>query len=90
MKIVEPKYEILTDISEGGIKELQQIEREAPFFGALHQVQETRIVAVPAPCDFRFSPCFFPHGGRMASIPRKKPEVSGFPSFVYHYAINGC
>lgn len=23
MKIVEPKYEILTDISEGGIKELQ-------------------------------------------------------------------
>lgn len=26
MKIVEPKYEILTDISEGGIKELQQIE----------------------------------------------------------------
>ena len=27
MKIVEPKYEILTDISEGGIKELQQIER---------------------------------------------------------------
>ena len=28
MKIVEPKYEILTDISEGGIKELQQIERE--------------------------------------------------------------
>ena len=29
MKIVEPKYEILTDISEGGIKELQQIERIA-------------------------------------------------------------
>lgn len=29
MKIVEPKYEILTDISEGGIKELQQIERAA-------------------------------------------------------------
>lgn len=29
MKIVEPKYEILTDISEGGIKELQQIERVA-------------------------------------------------------------
>ena len=29
MKIVEPKYEILTDISEGGIKELQQIERGA-------------------------------------------------------------
>lgn len=28
MKIVEPKYEILTDISEGGIKELQQIELE--------------------------------------------------------------
>lgn len=27
MKIVNPKYEILTDISEGGIKELQQIER---------------------------------------------------------------
>ena len=25
MKIIEPKYEILTDISEGGIKELQQI-----------------------------------------------------------------
>ena len=30
MKIVEPKYEILTDISEGGIKELQQIERGGP------------------------------------------------------------
>lgn len=29
MKIVEPKYEILTDISDGGIKELQQIERVA-------------------------------------------------------------
>lgn len=29
MKIVEPKYEILTDISEGGIKELKQIERVA-------------------------------------------------------------
>ena len=29
MKIVEPKYEILTDISKGGIKELQQIERVA-------------------------------------------------------------
>lgn len=29
MKIVEPKYEILTEISEGGIKELQQIERIA-------------------------------------------------------------
>ena len=29
MKIVEPKYEIITDISEGGIKELQQIERVA-------------------------------------------------------------
>ena len=29
MRIVEPKYEILTDISEGGIKELQQIERVA-------------------------------------------------------------
>ena len=29
MKIIEPKYEILTDISEGGIKELQQIERVA-------------------------------------------------------------
>ena len=29
MKIVEPKYKILTDISEGGIKELQQIERVA-------------------------------------------------------------
>lgn len=29
MKIVNPKYEILTDISEGGIKELQQIERVA-------------------------------------------------------------
>ena len=29
MKIVEPKYEILNDISEGGIKELQQIERVA-------------------------------------------------------------
>lgn len=27
MKIIEPKYEILTEISEGGIKELQQIER---------------------------------------------------------------
>lgn len=26
MKIIEPKYEILTDISDGGIKELQQIE----------------------------------------------------------------
>ena len=25
MKIIKPKYEILTDISEGGIKELQQI-----------------------------------------------------------------
>ena len=22
-----------------------------------------------APCDFRFPPCFFPHSGRMASIP---------------------
>ena len=29
MKIIEPKYEILTDISEGGIKELQQNERVA-------------------------------------------------------------
>lgn len=29
MKIVEPKYEILTDISEGGIQELQKIERVA-------------------------------------------------------------
>ena len=29
MKIVEPKHEILTEISEGGIKELQQIERVA-------------------------------------------------------------
>ena len=29
MKIIEPKYEILTEISEGGIKELQQIERVA-------------------------------------------------------------
>lgn len=29
MKIVEPKYEILTEISEDGIKELQQIERVA-------------------------------------------------------------
>ena len=29
MKIVEPKYEILTDISKGGIKELKQIERVA-------------------------------------------------------------
>ena len=29
MKIIEPKYEILTDISESGIKELQQIERVA-------------------------------------------------------------
>lgn len=29
MKFIEPKYEILTDISEGGIKELQQIERVA-------------------------------------------------------------
>lgn len=29
MEIVEPKYEILTDVSEGGIKELQQIERVA-------------------------------------------------------------
>jgi len=29
MKIVEPKYEILTEISDGGIKELQQIERIA-------------------------------------------------------------
>ena len=29
MKIIEPKYEILTYISEGGIKELQQIERVA-------------------------------------------------------------
>ena len=29
MKIVEPKYEILTDISDGGIKEFQQIERVA-------------------------------------------------------------
>lgn len=27
MKIVEPKYEILTDISEGGIKELQQTRK---------------------------------------------------------------
>ena len=30
MKIVEPKYEILTDISEGGIKELQQIAAGGP------------------------------------------------------------
>ena len=29
MKIVKPKYEILTDISDDGIKELQQIERVA-------------------------------------------------------------
>ena len=29
MKIVEPKYEILTDISDGGIQELQKIERVA-------------------------------------------------------------
>lgn len=29
MKIVEPSYEILTDISKDGIKELQQIERVA-------------------------------------------------------------
>ena len=29
MKIVDPKYEILTDISEGGIKELMAIERAA-------------------------------------------------------------
>ena len=29
MRIIEPKYEILTDISEGGIKELQRIERVA-------------------------------------------------------------
>lgn len=29
MKIIEPSYEILTDISEGGIKELQTIERIA-------------------------------------------------------------
>lgn len=29
MKIVEPKYEILTDISKSGVKELQQIERVA-------------------------------------------------------------
>ena len=29
MKIIEPKYEILTEISEDGIKELQQIERVA-------------------------------------------------------------
>ena len=29
MKIVEPKYEILTDISKDGIKELQRIERVA-------------------------------------------------------------
>jgi thymidylate synthase (FAD) len=29
MKIIEPKYEILTEISDGGIKELQQIERVA-------------------------------------------------------------
>lgn len=29
MKIIEPKYEILTDISKGGIKELKQIERVA-------------------------------------------------------------
>ena len=29
MKIIEPKYEILTEISEGGVKELQQIERVA-------------------------------------------------------------
>ena len=27
MKIIKPSYEILTDISEGGIKELQRIER---------------------------------------------------------------
>lgn len=29
MKIVEPKYEILTEISDGGINELRQIERVA-------------------------------------------------------------
>lgn len=29
MKVVEPKYEILTDISKSGIRELQQIERVA-------------------------------------------------------------
>ena len=39
------------------------------LFGALPQVRETRIVAVPAPCDFRFPPCCFPHSGRMAPIP---------------------
>lgn len=44
MKIIEPKYEILTDISDGGIKELQQIERVArvcyiplPGSGALYR-----------------------------------------------------
>ena len=36
MKIVEPKYEILTDISEGGIKELQQIERVARVLSLIH------------------------------------------------------
>ena len=51
--------------------------------GALPQVRETRIVAVPAPCDFRFSPCFFPHSGRMALIPHQKPEVSGAPRLAY-------
>ena len=27
-----------------------------------------------APCDFRFPPCFFPHSGRMASIPQRGTE----------------
>ena len=27
-----------------------------------------------APCDFRFPPCFFPHSGRMASIPQQGTE----------------
>ena len=27
MRIIEPSYEILTEISEGGIKELQHIEK---------------------------------------------------------------
>ena len=32
-----------------------------------------------APCDFRFPPCFFPHSGRMASIP---PIPSGASCIV--------
>lgn len=30
MKVIDSKYEILTDISEGGIKELQQIGAGGP------------------------------------------------------------